>query len=173
MTKKQSSLKKVRVGSARVAIVWSRFNQDICQALLEGALKGLKENGIAQSSIEVVEVPGAFEIPLASLKLAQTKKYAGVICLGAVVRGETSHYDYVCLGVTEGILQAQLETGVPMAFGILTTDTVNQALARAGAGKENKGYEAAQVVLEMISICRKIFPSPFPSPLRGEGGGEG
>jgi len=156
MIQKKSSLKKVNVKAVRLAIVWSRFNPEISKALVKGALQGLAANGIAQKSVDVIEVPGAFELPLASLRLAQTKKYGGIICLGAVIRGETSHYDYVCLGVTEGILQAQLQTGIPMAFGVLTTDTINQALARAGSGSDNKGYEAAQVVLEMISILREI-----------------
>ncbi len=156
MIEKKSSLKKITVKRARLAIVWSRFNPEISKALVKGALQGLAASGVAQKMVDVVEVPGAFEIPLASLKLAQTKKYAGIICLGAIIRGETSHYDYVCLGVTEGILQAQLQTGIPMAFGVLTTDTVNQALARAGSGSDNKGYEAAQVVLEMISTLGKM-----------------
>ncbi len=155
--KKSSSLKSsFSLSRVRIAIVMSRFNEEISRALLKGARKGLIESGIAEKFIEVLEVPGAFEIPLVAQTLAKQKKVDGVICLGVVIRGDTPHFDYVCLGATEGVMQAQLQTGVPMAFGVLTTDTIDQALARARDDSSNKGYEAAKVVLEIVQILKKV-----------------
>jgi 6,7-dimethyl-8-ribityllumazine synthase len=154
---KSSSLKHhLKIPKAKIAIVVSRFNETITKALLVSAQKGLKEAGIPEKSIQVFEVPGAFEIPLAALEIARSKAYEGMICLGAVIRGETPHFDYVCLAVTEGVLRAQLETRIPISFGVLTTDTIEQALARAGNNSENKGYEAAKVVIEMVELIRRI-----------------
>lgn len=140
----------------KVAIVWSRFNESITRSLLKGAERGLREAGLADGSIRALEVPGAFEIPVAALRAAETKTFDAVICLGAVIRGETPHFDYVCQGATQGVMQAQLQTGVPMAFGVLTTDTIDQALRRAGDDDENKGYEAAKVVIEMVELVRGL-----------------
>jgi 6,7-dimethyl-8-ribityllumazine synthase len=164
--KKSSSLKHhLKIQKAKIAIVVSRFNETITNALLSGSRKGLEEAGIPEKSIQVFEVPGAFEIPLTALEIARSKVYQGIICLGAVIRGETSHFDYVCLAVTKGVLHAQLETGIPISFGVLTTDTIEQALARAGNNSENKGYEAAKVVVEMVELMRRIkngYPKKSP-----------
>jgi 6,7-dimethyl-8-ribityllumazine synthase len=155
--KKSSSLKtNLNIKKVKIAIVMSRFNEAISRALLKGAQEGLRECGIAKKDIPLFEVPGAFEIPLAAQAAARTGRYAGVICLGAVIRGETPHFDYVCHAATEGVLQAQLQTGIPMAFGVLTTDRIEQALERAKDGPENKGYEAAKVVVEMVELMKKI-----------------
>lgn len=155
---KSSGIRKdLKAKKVRIALIMSRFNGHITQALFRGALQGLQQAGVRESDTHIVEVPGAFEIPLAAKTAAKSKKFDGIICLGAVIRGETPHFDYVCQGATQGILQAQLETGVPMAFGILTTNTVDQALARAGEPlDENKGFEAAKVVIEMIETLKKV-----------------
>ncbi len=150
---KSSSLRlSFQLKKANIAIVMSRFNEKISRALLEGARRGLQKASIPKLNLEIIEVPGAFEIPLAAKWALQKNKFDGVICLGAVIRGETPHFDYVCQGVTQGLMQAQLETGKPMAFGVLTVNTVEQALERSGDNEENKGFECAQVVLEMIEI---------------------
>jgi len=140
----------------KIAIILSRFNEAIGRALLKGAREGLRESGLGEQEIHLFEVPGAFEIPLAALTAARSRRYSGIICLGAVIRGETPHFDYVCEGATQGILQAQLQTGLPIAFGVLTTDTVEQAMARAKEGHENKGYECAKVVIEMIELVKRL-----------------
>ena len=114
------------------------------------------ESGLKESEIDIFDVPGACEIPLMAQSLAQSKKYAGIICLGAVIRGDTPHFDYVCKAATEGILEAQLKTGIPMAFGVLTLNTMEQAIQRSGPGNDNKGFEAGQVVVEMILQLEKV-----------------
>lgn len=155
---KSSNLKSgLKLQNTCVAIVRSRFNPEITESLLKAAQRALREAGLKEEEIQVFEVPGAFEIPLLAQELAKSGQYAGILCLGAVVRGETSHFDYVCQAATEGILQAQLTTGIPMAFGILTTDTMEQALERSGPGDDNKGFEAAQVVVEMIIQLKKVI----------------
>lgn len=151
-----SNLKKLSLSGARIAIVRSRFNESITQSLLDGALRALKASGLKDADIDAFDVPGAFEIPLLAQELAKSGRYAGIACLGAVIRGDTPHFDYVCQAATQGILSAQLSTGVPMAFGIITTDTLEQALQRSGAGDDNKGFEAAQVVVEMVDQLRKM-----------------
>jgi len=153
---KSSSLKSLKVKKLKIAIVMSRFNEAISRALLKGAITGLLESGVAEKDIGVVEVPGAFEIPLTALTAARSKKFNAIVCLGAIIRGQTPHFDYVCQAATQGILRAQLETGLPMAFGILTTNTIDEALARARPGRENKGYEAAKVVIEMVEVVKKL-----------------
>jgi 6,7-dimethyl-8-ribityllumazine synthase len=140
----------------RIAIVAARFNQVVTEKLLDGARQALAKHGVADGDIHVVWVPGAFELPLAAKRLAQTGRYAAIVCLGAVVRGETPHFEYVSAGAVQGIAQAQLETGVPMALGVLTTNDMNQALDRAGGAVGNKGYEAAVTALEMASLLREI-----------------
>ncbi|MBL7685395.1 MAG: 6,7-dimethyl-8-ribityllumazine synthase [Deltaproteobacteria bacterium] len=158
--KKTSGIKKeIQSQKVKIAIVWSRFNDGITHGLLKGAARGLKEAGLGQSDIHIFETPGAFEIPLLAQKIAQTSNYQGVICLGAVIRGETAHFDYVCEGVTQGIMSAQLKTEIPMAFGILTTDTIKQAQARSGEDDQNKGYEASKVILEMVQTLRSVISS--------------
>lgn len=140
----------------RIAIVASLFNEEICHALVVGAEKALVEVGWTDDKILVVRVPGAFEIPLVAKKLAASKKYQAVICLGAVIRGDTPHFDYVCQGVTSGVMQAGLETGVPILFGVITTNTLEQALERARDDTFNKGRDAALAAVDMISVLEKI-----------------
>lgn len=139
-----------------VAIVASRFNEIIVSKLISGAEDGLSRHGVKDDHVTLAWVPGAFEIPLTARKLAASGKYDAVICLGAVIRGETDHYDYVCAEVSKGIAQASLATGVPVLFGVLTTDTVEQALNRAGLKAGNKGFECALDALEMASLFKQI-----------------
>src|SRR5690349_6106103 len=127
----------------RFALVAARFNGAIVEQLVAGALDGLKRHGVADGSIDVAYVPGSFEIPLAAKKLAESGRYAALICLGAVIRGETGHYDHVAGEAAGGIGRVAVETGVPVIFGVLTTDTLEQAINRAGAKSGNKGFEAA------------------------------
>ena len=140
----------------RFAIVVARFNQVVTERLLDGALDGLRRHGVADEDIEVVWVPGAFEIPVAAHELARRGGVEGIVCLGAVVRGETPHFEYVAAEAAGGIGRAIVATRIPMSFGVLTTDSVEQALARAGGAVGNKGYEAALTVLEMADLLRRI-----------------
>jgi 6,7-dimethyl-8-ribityllumazine synthase len=140
----------------RIAIVASRFNEFITTKLVGGAEDCLLRHNVAGDDITLAWVPGAFEIPLAAKKLAKTGKYDAVICVGAVIRGSTSHYDYVCAEVSKGIACVSLETGVPVMFGVLTTDTIEQAIERAGTKAGNKGYDCALGALEMVSLMRKV-----------------
>lgn len=140
----------------KFAIVVSRFNDFINSKLLEGALDGLKRHGVCEEDTAIVKVPGAFEIPLVANKLANSQKYDGVICLGTVIRGTTSHYDYVCAEVSKGIAQASMNSGKPVVFGILTTDTIEQAIERAGTKAGNKGYDAALSAIEMADVMRNL-----------------
>jgi 6,7-dimethyl-8-ribityllumazine synthase len=143
--------------AGRVAVVAARFNQLVVDQLVQGAIDALLRHGVADDAIDVVRVPGSLEIPLAAQRLAGSRKYDAVICLGAVIRGETDHYDYVAGGAAHGVAQAALATGVPVIFGILTCDTLEQALNRAGAKAGNKGYEAALAAIEMINLL-KLLP---------------
>ncbi len=140
----------------KIGIVISRFNVFITQKLLEGALDTLKRHKVSEGNIYIIWVPGAFEIPLVAKKLAQTQKFDAVICLGAIIRGATPHFEYVAAEASKGVAQVMLETGVPVIFGILTTDTIEQAIERAGTKAGNKGAEAALSALEMISLLKKI-----------------
>ena len=140
----------------KVGIVASRFNEFITSKLVSGALDGLKRENVAEDDIEIAWVPGAFEIPLIASKMAQSGKYDAVICLGAVIRGSTSHYDYVCSEVSKGIAQVSLNSGVPVMFGVLTTDTIEQAVERAGSKAGNKGFECAQGAIEMANLIREL-----------------
>src|SRR5512134_1187617 len=139
----------------KVAIVVSRFNSFITDRLLEGTLDALRRHGVEEKDISVAKVPGSFELPLGARKAASGKVDA-VVALGALIRGGTPHFDYLSAEVTKGIAQAMLETGVPIAFGVLTTDTIEQAVERAGTKAGNKGSEAAQSALEMVSLLRKM-----------------
>ena len=143
-------------GDAKVAIINSRFNSFICDRLLDGALDALKRHGLADDAIAVFKVPGAFEIPLLAKKLAASGKYDGIVCLGAVIRGDTPHFDYVASEVSKGIAVTSLETGIPIAFGILTTNTIEQAIERAGSKAGNKGWDATVTLLEMIDLLRQV-----------------
>ena len=140
----------------RIGIVAARFNEFITSKLLGGAIDGLKRHNVEEDNIDVAWVPGAFEIPLIAQKMAKSGKYDAVICLGAVIRGATSHYDYVCSEVSKGIAQVSLQTGVPVMFGVLTTDNIEQALERAGSKAGNKGFDCAAGAIEMINLLREI-----------------
>ena len=138
------------------AIVVSRWNQFVVGRLLEGALDALRRNGASDDSVTIVYTPGAFEIPLAVQKLAESKIYDAVIALGAVIRGSTPHFDYIAAEVTKGIAHVGLATGVPCVFGVLTTDNVEQAIERSGSKAGNKGFEAATVAIEMASLMDNL-----------------
>lgn len=140
----------------RVGIVVARFNDFITSKLLGGAIDGLKRHEVDEELIDVAWVPGAFEIPLIAKAMAESHKYDAVICLGAVIRGATSHYDYVCAEVSKGIAQVALNSGIPVMFGVLTTDTIEQAIERAGSKAGNKGFECATGAIEMINLMRQI-----------------
>uniref|UniRef100_A0A7C3V7H7 6,7-dimethyl-8-ribityllumazine synthase n=1 Tax=Desulfobacca acetoxidans TaxID=60893 RepID=A0A7C3V7H7_9BACT len=140
----------------KFALVVSRFNSFITERLLDGALDCLKRHGVADSGLTVVPVPGAWEIPLVAKKLAQSKAHNAIICLGAVIRGSTPHFDYVAAEVSKGIAQVSLESGVPILFGVLTTDTLEQAVERAGSKAGNKGFAAAESALEMVNLLREM-----------------
>ena len=140
----------------KVAIVASRFNEIITNKLLGGAVDGLVRHGMSESNITAVWVPGAFEIPSIAQKLARSGDYDAVICVGAVIRGQTSHYDYVCNEVSKGIAQVSLQTGVPVMFGIVTTENIEQAIARAGSKAGNKGYDCALGAIEMVNLSRAL-----------------
>ena len=140
----------------KFALVVSRFNSFITERLLEGALDCLRRKGVAEGDLTVVRVPGAWEIPLAAKRLALAKAYDGVICLGAVIRGSTPHFDYVAAEVSKGVAQVTLDTGVPVLYGILTTDTLEQAIERAGSKAGNKGYAAAEAAIEMVNLLKEL-----------------
>ncbi|MGL5380741.1 6,7-dimethyl-8-ribityllumazine synthase [Clostridium sp.] len=141
---------------SRYGIIVGRFNEFITGKLLSGAIDGLKRHGAKEEEIDIVWVPGAFEIPLISKKLAKSKKYDAIICLGTVIRGTTSHYDYVCQEVSKGVASVSLESDIPVIFGVLTTDTIEQAIERAGTKAGNKGYDAAVTAIEMANLIKKI-----------------
>ena len=140
----------------RVGIVASRFNSFIVEKLLEGAVDGLVRHGVEENNITACWVPGAFEIPLTAQKMAQSGKYDAVICVGAVIRGSTSHYDYVCNEVSKGIAAVGLQTGKPVLFGIVTTENIEQAIERAGSKAGNKGYDCALAAIEMVNLMGQI-----------------
>lgn len=140
----------------KIGIVVARFNEFITSKLLSGALDGLKRHEVPEENIDVAWVPGAFEIPLVASKMAQGGKYDAVICLGAVIRGSTSHYDYVCNEVSKGIAQVSLTTGIPVLFGVLTTENIEQAIERAGSKSGNKGYECACGAIEMVNLLHQL-----------------
>ena len=140
----------------KVALVAARFNEFITAKLIGGALDGLKRHGVPEEAIHLAWVPGAFEIPLVDSKLANSGKYDAVICLGAVIRGSTSHYDYVCAEVSKGIATVSLQSQIPVLFGVLTTDTIEQAIERAGTKAGNKGYDCALSAVEMVNLLREI-----------------
>ncbi len=140
----------------RVGIVAARFNEFIVSRLLSGCEDGLLRHGVRGEDISLAWVPGAFEIPLAAAKMAKSGRYDAVIALGAVIRGSTSHYDYVCAEVSKGVASASLSSGVPVLFGVLTTDTIEQAIERAGTKAGNKGAECAQGAIEMVNLLREL-----------------
>ncbi len=140
----------------KMAVVVSRFNDFISERLLHGALDCLVRHGVADGEVTVVYVPGALEIPVAARRLALSKRYDAVICVGAVIRGETGHYDQVCAEVARGVAAAALESGKPVTFGVLTTETLHQAIERAGAKGGNKGWDAALAAIEMVSLFKAL-----------------
>ena len=147
---------KVVAEGIRVGIVASRFNEFITNKLVGGALDGLKRHNVDEAQVDVAWVPGAFEIPLIASKMAKSGKYDAVICVGAVIRGNTSHYDYVCNEVSKGIASVSLDSGIPVLFGILTTENIEQAIERAGTKAGNKGYDCALSSIEMVNLIREI-----------------
>lgn len=147
---------KIVARDIRIGIVVARFNEFITDKLLGGAVDGLKRHEVSEDLIDVAWVPGAFEIPLAAKAMAESGKYDAVICLGAVIRGATSHYDYVCSEVSKGVAQVALQSGLPVMFGVLTTDTIEQAIERAGSKAGNKGFDCATGAIEMINLLRGI-----------------
>ena len=147
---------KIVAKDVRIGIVAARFNDFITTKLLGGAVDGLKRHDVAEDQIDVAWVPGAFEIPLIAQKMAKSGKYDALICLGAVIRGATTHYDYVCAEVSKGIAQISLQTGIPVMFGVLTTDNIEQAIERAGSKAGNKGFDCAVGAIEMINLIREI-----------------
>ena len=140
----------------KIGIVAARFNEFITAKLLSGAMDGLVRHDVAEEDIHVAWVPGAFEIPLIASKMAKSGKYDAVICLGAVIRGSTSHYDFVCNEVSKGIAAVSLETDVPVMFGVLTTENIDQAIERAGTKAGNKGYDCAVSAIEMVNLIREL-----------------
>lgn len=140
----------------RFGIIVARFNSFITERLLEGAIDCIKRHGGDESCIDIIRVPGAFEIPLVTQKLAISEKYDAVICLGSVIRGATSHYDYVCNEAVKGISQVSLSYGIPVMFGILTTDTIEQAVERAGTKAGNKGFDSALSAIEMANLLNNL-----------------
>jgi 6,7-dimethyl-8-ribityllumazine synthase len=150
---------ELKAAGLRFGIVVARFNSFITERLLAGALDALERAGAEAKQIDIVRVPGSFEIGLAAKKLAQTGDYNAIICIGCVLRGETSHYDHVCAEAARAIQLAQMDTGVPMAFSLLTCDTLEQAIERAGSKGGNKGFEAGLAAVEMADLARKLNPS--------------
>lgn len=146
----------LHAGNHKFGIVIGRFNEFIGSKLLDGSLDALKRHGASEDNIEVVWAPGAFEIPLVAKKMAKSKKYDAIICLGAVIRGATPHFDYVSAEVSKGIAHVTLETEVPVIFGILTTDSIEQAIERAGTKLGNKGFDVAVTAIEMVNLMKKI-----------------
>ena len=140
----------------KVGIVAARFNEFITSKLLSGAMDGLLRHEVREEDVHVAWVPGAFEIPVIAAKMARSGKYDAVICLGAVIRGSTSHYDYVCSEVSKGVAQVALNSDIPVMFGVLTTDTIEQAVERAGTKAGNKGSECAQGAIEMVNLIREL-----------------
>lgn len=140
----------------KVGIIVARFNEFISSKLLGGAIDGLKRHGVLEEDIDVAWAPGAFEIPLVAKKMAKNEKYDAVICLGAVIKGSTPHFDYVCANASKGIASVSLETEKPVIFGILTTDSIEQAIERSGTKAGNKGYDAAVTAIEMVNLLKTL-----------------
>jgi 6,7-dimethyl-8-ribityllumazine synthase len=147
---------KMTAREIRIGIVAARFNEFITSRLVGGALDGLRRHDVGEDCIDVAWVPGAFEIPLIAKKMAKSGKYNAVICLGAVIRGSTSHYDYVCNEVSKGIAAVSMETEVPVMFGVVTTENIEQAIERAGTKAGNKGYDCALGAIEMVNLIRTM-----------------
>lgn len=147
---------KLIAENLKIGIVVGRFNEFIGSKLLSGAIDGLVRHGVKENDIDVAWVPGAFEIPVIAKKMAESRKYDAIICLGAVIRGSTTHYDYVCTEVSKGIATVSLNTGVPVLFGVITTENIEQAIERAGTKAGNKGYDCALSAIEMANLIRNL-----------------
>jgi 6,7-dimethyl-8-ribityllumazine synthase len=147
------------VSDEAYAIVVARFYEDLAERLIDGATTAFEQDG--EHVVEVFDVPGAFELPLAASYAARSRRIAGVACLGAVIRGETDHYEFVCAEAARGVMQVQLQTGVPCAFGVLTVENMEQALARSGGGKRDQGRHAAEAVLRMAALGRELADRPI------------
>lgn len=147
---------KITAEGLRFAIIVSRFNDFISSKLVEGAMDALNRHGASEEKVSLVKVPGSFEIPLVAKRLAQAGKFDGIICLGAVIRGATPHFDYVASEVSKGIAAVALETNTPVTFGVLTTDSLEQAIERAGSKSGNKGWDAAMAAMEMVNLLREL-----------------
>lgn len=147
---------KLDASGQRFGLVVSRFNSFICDRLVEGALDALLRHGASREDIQIVRVPGAFEIPMTAKKMAATGRYDALICLGAVIRGATPHFDYVSAEVSKGVASVSLDAGIPVAFGVLTTDNIEQAIERAGSKAGNKGSEAAVTAIEMVNLFKVL-----------------
>ena len=145
-----------RAKGLRFAVVVSKFNDFVTDRLHAGAIAALSAAGAASADITVIRVPGAFEIPIAAQHAAESGRFSAIVCLGCVIRGETPHFEYICSAVSQGLTAAAAATGVPMAFGVLTTNSAEEALARAGDGPANKGYEAAQAAIEMADVVAQL-----------------
>ncbi len=156
MTTAREIIGDLMTPQGNIAIVASRFNEFMVERLIAGAKDALLRHGVKEESIDLIRVPGGYEIPLAAQAAAKTGRYAGVITLGVVIRGDTAHFDYVAGGCAQGLMQAQLKTDIPMSFGVLTTENMEQAIARSGATAGNKGAEAAVALIEMMNLLRKI-----------------
>jgi len=146
----------LNANALRFGIVVARFNNFITDSLLEGCLDALARHGTDPQSIDVVKVPGSFEIPVVAKRLAQSGRYDAIICLGAIIRGSTTHYDHVCSACTSGVAAVSLETGIPTIFGVITTDSIEQAIERAGTKAGNKGWDAATAAIEMANVMKKL-----------------
>ncbi|MDR3564836.1 MAG: 6,7-dimethyl-8-ribityllumazine synthase [Negativicutes bacterium] len=140
----------------KFAVISARFNEFITSKLVGGAMDALKRHGVAEENIELAWVPGAFEIPLVAQKLAASKKYDAIICLGTVIRGSTPHFDYVCAEVSKGVAHVSMDSGIPVIFGVLTTETIEQAVERAGTKAGNKGFDSAVAAIEMANLLKSI-----------------
>ncbi|MFQ6112081.1 MAG: 6,7-dimethyl-8-ribityllumazine synthase [Nitrospinota bacterium] len=140
----------------KIGVVASRFNEFITRRLIEGALDALTRHGVAEGDIDVVRVPGSFELPFVAKRMAESGSYAAIVCLGAIIRGDTPHYEYIAAEVTKGIAQTALESGVPLTLGVITTDSIEQAIERAGAKAGNKGFDAAMSALEMANLIPQL-----------------
>ncbi|BCA79805.1 6,7-dimethyl-8-ribityllumazine synthase [Desulfuromonas sp. AOP6] len=147
---------KLDAKGLKVALIVSRFNSFICDRLVEGAVDALVRHGAVGEDVHTIRVPGAFEIPIAAKKVAQTNRYDAIICLGCVIRGATPHFEYVSAEVSKGVASVSLESGIPVAFGVLTTDTIEQAIERAGTKAGNKGFDAAVSAIEMANLFKAL-----------------
>jgi len=147
---------KLNAAGLKFGVIVSRFNSFICDRLVEGALDALVRHGAADADIDILRVPGAFEIPVAAQKAAANGRYDALICLGAVIRGSTPHFDYVCAEVSKGVAAVSLDSGMPVSFGVITTDSIEQAIERAGTKAGNKGSDAAMTAIEMVNLFKEI-----------------